>query len=757
MEISRRDFLKWGAAGAVLLALEDRVAAFLAAEEPNSGSVSRTTGKFRQAIPSTCLQCPARCGILGFVEGGRLVKIQGNPKNPNNRGRLCAKGQAGINLLYNPDRVLQPLKRAGSRGEGRWKRVSWEEAFEEVASRLKELRRRGSPQGLVFQEGVETHQGFTRRFLHAFGAPHTFYRWRWGGANKKVALALTWGADFDISDVAHTRYILNFGANPFESQALVPFALRIVEGRVGNRAKLVTFDPRLSNTAGRSDEWFPLRPGTDGLVALAMAHTIVKEGLYDRAFMEKWTNYPLDKLAVYLAPYTPEWAEKESGVMAKDIRRIANEFATTKPATTITGKGLSMHRNGAYNERCVALLNALTGNIDVKGGSCLPRTYPLSEPEPRPPEPNPGKASGPFGFPLMSYLISPKMLSSLTRERKIGLYMTYMYNPAYSHPQSQVVSEILKDEKAIPYFVAIDSYMTESAALADLILPSATYLEGWYVDSPPSYELIPLVCLGQPIVRPQGEALPITDILIELARRVGGGMEGYFDFGTTEDYMRAAISKIEGLMRAGGLDYLKEHGVWFDPKARPQYRSYEKGGFRTPSGKFEVYSPFLERERFAPLPIYEPIGPHGRMKEEELILITFKWNVQTSKTSNSKWLSEIVHENPMWIHPQTAKARGIQSGDQVQVRSSAGQIISKAHLTEAIHPRVVAISGSVGHWGYGRIAQALRFKSEDPDTQLLWWDKHSKGINPNLVIPEDSDPICGGQAWMDTVVTVVKV
>lgn len=754
MEISRRDFLKWGTAGSLILTMRGPAVELLGSAElgPGTGSVSRTTKKPRLAIPSTCLQCPARCGILGFIEERRLVKIQGNPRHPSNRGRICAKGQAGINLLYNPDRLLHPLKRTGRRGEGKWARISWDQALEEVASKMREIRFR-NPHGLVFQAGIDGYQGFIRRFLKAFGTPHGLEGVSLGGANKKVALHLNWGAEVEINDVAHTKYILNFGANPFEAQALVPFALRIVEGRINNHAKLVTFDPRLSNTAGRSDEWFPLIPGTDGIVALAMANVIIREGLYDREFMNRWTNYPLDALARHLSPYPPERAEKVSGVKAQDIRRIAIEFATTKPATTISGRGLSMHKNGTYNERCVALLNALTGNIDVKGGSCLPRTYKLSEPEPRPPEPSLKGFLKPSDFPRMSYLISPKLKE---KNQKIDLFLTFMYNPAYSHPESQAVSETLKDEEKIPYFVAIDPYLTESASLADLVLPSTTYLESWDIESPASYELVPLVNLRQPIVKPLGEAWPIPRILMELSWRVGKGMEKYFDFGSEEDFIRAAISQIEGLTKAGGLDYLKENGVWFDGRVRPQYRSYEKGGFPTPSGKFEIYSKVLEIGGFSPLPVFYPIGIHQGLNSEELILITFKWNVQTAKTTNCKWLSEITHENPMWIHPETASARGIRDGDRVQVLSRAGSLLTRAHLTQGIHPKVVAISGSLGHSGYGRIAQAKRFRSEDPDTSLLWWEGHSNGTNPNPLIPEESDPICGVQAWMDTVVTLAR-
>lgn len=438
MAVTRRDFLKYGAGGAALLGggvmrpVPGRGA-------PPGGSVSRTTGRLRRGVPTTCLMCPARCGIVGSVEGARLVKIQGNPAHPNSRGRLCAKGEAGITLVRHPERVLQPMRRAGTRGGGRWQPISWEEAYGEVARRLRGLREAGQASRLLFQAGVESHAALLRRFLHAYGIPATRYGALAGGANKKLALALTWGADFDVPDVAHARYVLNFGGNPFEAQDLVPLARRLVEGRLANRAKLVTFDPRLSQTAGRSDEWFPIRPGTDGMVALAMAHVILTEGLHDGGFLERWTNVPPAQLRHHLADYPPSLAERASGVPAADIRRIAREFATEKPATTLSGRGVSMHVNGTLNERCIFLLNTLVGNIDLPGGLCLPRTYHFAEPQPRPPVPA-GSPTGHEEF-FRAYRAGPVSLAG-GGEQPPAVLITYLANPAYSRPDAATVLEI---------------------------------------------------------------------------------------------------------------------------------------------------------------------------------------------------------------------------------------------------------------------------------------------------------------------------
>lgn len=759
--LSRRDFIKLGAAGVAAILLEEKLRTLARAEGIllKGQSVSRTTSRVRQAVPSVCQLCPARCGILGFVEGERLVKIEGNPRHPNNRGRICAKGIAAVNILYDPERLLHPMKRVGARGEGRWKRISWEEAYDEIAGRLKDLRDIGHPEEFVFQSGVGATKTVIDRFLRAYGTPNAIGDNPYGDYNMRVAQRLTWGAEIEVNDATNSKYFLNFGSNPYEAHMFhLPLVQRILEARIRNGAKLVTLDARLSNTAGRSDEWIPVLPGSDGLVALAMANTIMQEGLHDEDFLSNWTNYPAPDLARHLSQYTPEMAEKYSGVSAKDIRRIAVEFATSKPATVLCGTGVSMHQNGTQNARCVLLLNAITGNIDSKGGFCMPRQYDVGEPEPAPQaKVQASPLNLPHLFPFVNRPPTESMMALLNLQRqKIGVYMTYMHNPAYSNPDSGLSLEILKNEEIIPFFVAVDIYMSESASLADMVLPDTTFLERWDLEAGPAFNMVPYVALRQPIVKPQGEAIPLQDVCLELARRIGG-MEGYFKFNTAEDYVKAVIKNVDGLSQAGGMEYLKKNGVWYDPSAKPQYQTYREKGFNTSSGKFEIYSQSLADNGLPPLPSFEPIPGHQNLNGEELILITFKVNVLNSFSASSKWLTEIAHDNTMWMNAQTAKKLGISLDDHVRVSSPLGSIKTRVRLTQGIHPRVVAISCGTGHWGEARVTLAKSFESADPDTRLVWWDRHGNGTHPNNIIPVVLSPGGGGQGWHDTVVKVAKV
>lgn len=765
---TRRTFLKFSAVAGALAWLKFMLGGAAAALESAGRHISRTTYRPHKGVPSTCLNCYARCGIIGYTEYGRAIKIGGNPENPNSRGRLCAKGQAGLNVLYDPERVLHPLKRVGKRGEGRWKKISWDEALSEISGKLKALQSQGRQEEFIFQSERDiTTQDLARRFLHAFGSPNCFNRVSLGGHNKKTAHQLTWGSDLELGDISRSDYILNFGSNPYEAYILrASFVqrlaeartLRIFDARVHERAKLVTFDVRVSQTAGKSDEWHPVKPGTDAVVALAMANVIMQKGLYDRKFLRQWTNYSIEGLKRHLAQYTPELAESISGVSASDIRRIAMEFASARSATTISTGGVTKHLNGVYSERCIILLNVITGNIDVKGGYCLPRYYTFSEPSPVPPIPEKKCKVKTAQDEILGREVGPELFPFIKEGGiKVGVYMTYQHNPAYAYPDTLLVNTVLKDESLVPFFVAIDTHISETASLADIVLPAATYLERWELESAPCFEMVPFISLRQPIVQPLGQSKAFSDILIDLARKLGGVMEVYFNF-TTLEYLERTIASVDKLRKAGGIEYLRQHGVWHDPDAKPDYGLYKKKGFNTPSGKVEVYSHKLKRLGFNPLPVYVPIKAHSSLSGKEFILTTFQWNVHTHfKTANCKWLSEITHANPAWINASVAAAYGIKDGDAIKITSRSGSMLTKANVTEGIHPQVIAVSDSCGHWEYGHTAQAKRFKSSDPETDLLWWGKEGHGAHPNSIISMASDPVGGGQAWMDTVVSVEKV
>jgi len=745
----RRDFLKLCLVGLQTYLFHPFLELSAYAKEVLGGKqVSRHTKKFLKGIPSICQLCPARCGIIGFLEGDKLTKIGGNPKHPNNLGKLCSRGLAGLNMIYGPERITSPLMRRGERGKGQWEKISWERAYREITSRLKAIHQSGMKGDFIFQS-EHRPEGLARRFLEVYGKAVALYEDSLYFGNRNWGQGLTWGEERGIPDLTNSHYVLNFGANPYETHEFYTgFIGRLIEGKFQKKAKLVTFDVRLSHTAGNSEEWFPISPGTDGVVALAMANVIVKANLHHHDFIQRWTNLSPSTLAQYLSQYTPEIAQKISGVHASDIERIAKEFAMNRPSVAISGRGVSGHFNGVYNERCIFLLNIIVGNIDIPGGYCLPRAYRLEDPDLKSPSQK---------FSVEESQITPQKFISLVKREKLTPKICFLYesNPAYTNPESNLTIEVLKDEKLIPYLVVADNYMTETASFADLILPVATYLESWGLDSSPALDLIPFVALQQPIVRPHANSVPLSDIFIELAHRIGGGLQRYFKFNSTEEYIKLVISGAEKLDKAGGLKYLKENGVWLDSNAKPQYKSFESKGFNTPSGKIEIYSERLKQKGFQPHPIYEPIPDHGDLKGK-FVLVTFEPNVMGSRTGNFQWLSEIKHHNPIWINRDVAKQLHIEEGDRVKISTKIDSFVTEARLTFGIHPRVAAIERNFGHWGYGQIARAKKFKSRDPNTELVWWEKEGNGTSPNRIIPGTSDPIGGGEAWNDTLVTISK-
>lgn len=827
IKYTRRDFIKLGGAMGGAVGAMSLGSSRLAAMEQDQGGkdFSPTTGAERQSVPYTCLACNIEDGGVAYVENGRIVKLEGNMDHPNTRGKLCAKGNSGFLHVYDPDRIMTPLLRTGKRGEGKWKRISYDEATTLLAKKLREVMDRSHNahdtsilNEMVFKWGRDRTGGAVGRFMHALGSNAMLNHTNICESSKKVGLEPSWGPDIESCDWANTKYILNFGSNVLETAYFMnPNAQRLVDGVVGNKAKLVSFDVRMSNTSGFADEaYFPF-PGTDSTIALAICHVIMNEGLYDADFVRDWTNVTAEQLIEHLKPYTPEFAEKESGVPAKDIHRIAREFATTKPATTFSYRGPCKHMWGSYQEAAIHMINVITGNVEKKGGYCLPRGMGWPQPEPIPPKgKSPSLIAAPPLYPLASHHVSthaPYMV--MKGEAKVSVWMSYYDNPVYTYPSSHVWEHFLKDENQVPFLASFSPYMSETTELADLIIPDVTYLERHDPESMPS-GLYPCLSIRQPVIKPLGGTQEFRQTLIDVIHKIDPdgslGAKKYFAFNSVEDWMKDHFDNIPGLKEDGGWSFMKKKGVWpiygeVDKdtgkivdrnrnEVEPDYGLYAKEisvsdmkgaevdgdgtiikdghaigvrvkgknmvGFGTPSRRIELYKESYRKYGFNPLPVYKRLASRNK-QADELVLTTYKVNVHTqSRTASIKYLAELYHKNPAWVNPKTAAARGITDGELIRVTSSLGYIVTRTHVTEGIHPDVVAISTACGHGAYGRLAQ-LKNKQQaegwaqggDPDmANNVWWN--DKGVHPNPIIRLAVDPIGGSQGWYDTVVTVSK-
>jgi anaerobic selenocysteine-containing dehydrogenase len=715
-DITRRDLFKFAAASAAVLA-----SGTTTASKALAGTVDFTkggrdfspeTGAERQMIPSACWSCVTRDAMVGYMENDRLVKLEGQPDSIRGRGKICSKGAAGINQLYDPDRVLYPMKRAGKRGSGKWKRISWDDALTEVAGRLKKLRDEGHPEKFMFHYGRmkgSSSKIIKSVFLAAYGTKTVTGHTSICEGGKWTAQELTWGKHYDNWDFDNTKFVLNFGSGVLDAHTNhIPTSQRLVDAMVDRKVRCVTFDVRLSNTAAKSAEWVPIKSGTDGAVALAMCREIMNAGLYDQEFFKfiKATanhNDSTDKkvaaLKAHLAQYTPQWAEKISGVPAAKIKSLALEFAKTKPACVISYRGAVAHYNGNDTERAIQMLAAITGNIDNPGGRC--RAVGAKWKYPKGPKEKPKAKALKIlnGFPgdaaYPSHGANHQVLKMI-KDGKAGrpeVYMWYCYTPVYANGECQENIDILKDESLIPFTVCVNAYYDESAALADIILPNPSYLEWWDWEDMASATQVAEFYIRQPFVKPLGESRDFKDVVCDLANRMGMPL----GFNSAEEFVQKSCDMTPGVKEAGGFAYMKKHGVWHDPNAKPKFYMYKKevkadainkegvildeatgvywnwkkakvkseaeakekgytktkgavkayvgqeiggkvyAGFKpdalNKSGYFELYSELLKIKNFPALPTFMAIPEHEKMGSGDLILTTYKVPVQIHSRS----------------------------------------------------------------------------------------------------------------------------
>ncbi|MFC2163862.1 molybdopterin-dependent oxidoreductase [Acidobacteriota bacterium] len=763
-DISRREFMKVGMSCLVGAAANAGALQGQSKQHRASGAVSRTSLKYLRGISTTCQQCPAGCGVVAYLDGDRLVQIQGNPKHPNNKGGICAKAISGINLANDPERLLFPLKRVGPRGKGEWTRITWDEVYHTLSKRILNLKAAEKMREFVVDKGRKDL--LLDRFLSSAGIDSIIDRPLLKNWNRTTAIQTTVGTPDLIEDVENSRMILNFGANPYANHDhFITMARRLVQARTERGARLITFDVRMSETAAKSDDWYPLKAGTDGVVALAMAKVIVDRNLADAEFLKTKTDITLAQLKHHVAPYTLEKAEKISGLSSTDIEAIALDFATQKPSIAMSGGGVSDHINGVENVRCVNLLNWLVGNLNKKGGLLYPAL--VSE--------LPSDDSTGLTTPLQNGLNLSSVKDILESKNKIDTYFMWMANPAYSDPDCQNTEELLKDEASIPFVVVMDTHITETAMLADMVLPGATFLEGWSLEKAHTPDGAPILNLNQPAVSlqspakvlrsphfdvgkllepvfwPKGESQEIGNLCLELARRTGGELRSKLPFTDTQDFVRQELFSIPGFDTKQDFESIKRHGFWIKDKPI-QAISPQKS--RPPITL--ALNPDKKTGQ-APLPEYRPVSPHQRMQSNEFILTSFKSNLWSSGNANSKWTQEIMHENPIWINRSVAQKMGIRNGERVRISSNTGSLITRVITTGRIHPKSAAIAEGHGHTAFGHIAKAQPFKSKDLDTRLIWWGKQGNGVNPMIVTEKELQSSGGCHAYKDTVIKIEKL
>ncbi len=816
MKLSRRDFLKAGAATGTALALGE---ATFGLGGLGPGQVSQQPASLigidEKLIPSVCLQCPAGCGIVRRVVNGRLVKIEGNPLHPINEGRLCPKGQIGVQILYDPDRIRGPLKRAGSRGDNSWEEISLNEAIRIVASHLSELRASRSPHKLVFLSGRNRGQAgdIIGRFLEAFGSPNNVGHSSICADGSPIAHWATQGwKAYAGYDWDNTNYLISFGGAFLEAWRPTTRLLRAFghmhRGRP-IRGKIVMVDTRLSVTAIKADEWIPIRPATDGALALGIAHEIISAELYDKHFVsnytfgfEDWTDEAGKQhkgwKRLVLERYAPEKVEQITGTEAATIKRIAREFAKTHPAVAAGERGSSMQTNGVYNRMAIHALNALVGSIDVPGGVIMQRGPPLKA---WPPIIKDDIASAGLSQPRMDYAgtrkyplagkvyqdVPDRILESDPYD--VDAVLIYYTNPLFSTPNA---ARYRKAFEKVPFIVSFSPFMDESTQMADVVIPDHTYLERWHDDIIYPSLGYPVVAMRQPVVQPLYNTHNALDSILLIAKAIGGSVAESFPWPSFEDALKFRYS---GIFEAQTGTIVKDtfdefwnefaaRGVWAAPPY--QFGEYEKV-LVTPSSKFEFYSLNIEhkleaiaqkeaekhgtspeeefekmlvelgieaREDEVFMPHYEPPRFRGDKARYPLHLITYKLMIHAEgRGANVPLLREMIMphsgsnnwESWLEINPDTARTLGISNNQEVWIESS---IRDPEGRVRRIKARAILFEGSQ--------PDVVSMPFELGHSAYGRWAENS-GSNPNLILANENDRLGGLAGFSATRVRVYPV
>ena len=784
-------------------------------------------------IPTTCFNCESACGLLAYIdkETGQVAKFEGNPRHPGSRGRTCAKGPATINQLKDTERILYPMRRKGARGSGEWERITWDEALDEISSKIRASLKTGAKDRVVYHVGRQGHEGFTDRVLKAWGVDGHNSHTNICSAGARTGYAIWHKHDRPSPDHANAKVILLTSSHLEAGHYFNPHAQRILEGMMDG-AKLIVIDPRLSNTAAMADHWVPTWPGSEPALFLAWAKMILDQGTYDRPFLENWVNWEMwldadhpneprtferfiELLKDEYAMYTPEFAAEECRIPIEQVIEVGNIVAGA-------GKALSSHvwraaaignLGGWQVSRTLHFLNVLTGSVGTKGGTA-PNTWAKFKPIlfDEPPAPDGwNELHFPQEYTLSHYEMS-HILPHLIKEGRgtMDVYFTRVFNPIWTYPDGFAWMEMLQNEDSVGCHIAMTPTWNETAFFADYVLPMGHSAERHDINSYAT-SAGKWVAFRQPVLREYarregrevefthqvnpGEVWEEDEFWNELSWRIDDGTMGirkHFmspyrpgEKITIDEYYQYTFERVPGLTevaKAEGLtelEYMRKHGAFLIEPAT--YNKHEQEGWPTPSGKQELYSKTMIEFGYP-----EHALPHYRIKshvhpsnlegeDEYCLLPNFRLPQHIhSRSANAKWLVEIAHKNPIWIHPKDAKKLGVEEGELLKIKTEIGWFVDKVWVTESIKPGVIGCSHHIGRWrrkqdagnrfmtnevkiedrGDGKmrmrtISGVESWDSDDPDTSRIWW--RDGGVHQNITHAVQPDPISGHHCWLQKV------
>ncbi|HKL83582.1 MAG TPA: molybdopterin-dependent oxidoreductase [Desulfobacter sp.] len=639
-------------------------------------------------VKSICFECHSRCGVVLSIENGRLTGIKGDKDHPISRGYICPKGAANAEIVYHPERITTPLVRKN----GGFVETSWDHAVSMISDKMNDAREKFGAESVVFGSGTTRGMApYLNRFLTAFGSPNFMAPSNMSGGPIVMGSAATCGFGLVDPDYANSRCMLLWAHNPENSWP--GLYMNDINDGLKNGAKLIVVDPRGTRLAKKADHWLQIRPGTDVALALCFIQVIIKNSLYDKHFVDNWTD-GFDALQDHVAEFTPERTEEITWVPAEQIKAAAAAFAENAPASVGAGMGGVCQANDAFDlNRSLTILSAITGNLEVPGGNlrCPPPTHRRScygsdhDPFSNLPKEQAQKKLGIDRFPLINFIPIPSppqtVWPAIAEEtpypvKVVGLFAN---NSVCAYPNSNRVREVYKK---LDFMFAVDYFHTPTTALADVILPPAHWTERDDVED----LLMKSHVFCQPkAMEPLPECRDEKQILIDLAEKLN--MDGFFK--TVEEMLDDRLAYMDVT-----YDAFKQMG-WY--KTPVTYKSYEKKGkFRTPTGKVALHAGYLEGLGISPLPIFRepsesPVSQPELYHEYPLILTTGGRLLVYYHSShrNIAPLKKRAPDPELEIHTKTAKNLEIQDGEWVYLVSPRGRVEIRARHSETIDPRVV--------------------------------------------------------------------
>ncbi len=700
------------------------------AVENHNGGRSLATGE--RIVPSYCDVCFMGCGINVTVKNGRATKIEGNPYHPISRGKLCPRGAGGLGQLYDPDRLKTPLLRTSRFGKDQFEEVSWDEALDFVAGKMKSIKDRHGPESLALLKHGKGADPFMRLW-HALGSKtegHPSY------AQCRGARDVGWGLTFGKGPGGVERVGLDkaevvafIGGHLGENMHNV--TVQDYTTGLRNGSKHIVVDPRYSTAASKAKYWLPIKPGADIALLLAWMHVLIHEDLYDTDFVENYTT-GFEQLRYHVEKTTPEWAAPYTGLDATDIHRTARELGNAIPnALLYPGRRFAWYGDDTQRARAMAIVNALLGAWGRESGIFLGEkikipAYPYPEARHSAAHALEIKDKYPLGTstPVQDLVDAsiPGRYRGSEQNAPIKGWLIYSTNLVRAVPNPKMIAEAVQH---LDLMVVVETMPSEITGYADVVLPDTTYLERYDVMNAPEWRE-PFVSIRQPVVTPLYQSQPSWWIAKEIAKRLGlGASFNYKEFGEVIDYqLRQLGSSLKEINRNGGV--LKK------------VRSQPKMLFRTPSKKVELYSQKMEAAGYDPMPrfLQHPSAPdnHYRLLYGRIPQHTF------TRTSNNSMLLEVYQENNVWVHPEIAAVHNMKDGDYIVLKNQKG--VKSNQIRVRVTKRVRQDCVYMAH-GFGRSDRRLSKGFE-------------KGADDNGLLTEYSlDPIMGSTGSQINFVTFV--